>query len=108
MLQWLPAVLLCSPLVCALLGRSDVPRPEPTEEIQDEPIEAAYAKIHMGMTHEELHGLMAPYKQIYTGHGQWPRWTDGKTTVYVTIWFNPVTGESPGVTEKSLGRERGR
>jgi hypothetical protein len=61
----------------------------------------------MGMIDEDLFRLMLPYRRIFTGHYQWPAWTDGKTEVGVTIWPNEAPGEIFGegpfrVREKGL------
>jgi hypothetical protein len=104
---WLPAALV-SGLTLPSGVRSDLPCPEPAQVTWEQPIEVAYVQIRMGMSEQELSRLMAPYKKVFTGHAQWPCWTDGRTTVYVTVWINPITGESPGVTDKELERERGR
>jgi hypothetical protein len=89
-----------------LLGFAPAPFPRPTKRAAQRPIEAAYKKIHLGMTATELFEVMAPFKEVHTGHGQWRIWTDGQFDVAVTIWFNPITGMSNGVTEKSCSKSQ--
>jgi hypothetical protein len=49
------------------------------------PIEETCNLIPFGISEEELDFLMLPYQEIYTGHGQWRRYTDGKTTISVNF-----------------------
>jgi hypothetical protein len=65
----------------------------------------SYRAIRMGMTENELHALMAPYRNLRTGHGQWPAWTDGRTTVLLTVMpDDPLSDEVSKVREKKLFR----
>jgi hypothetical protein len=91
-------------LAVLLLGFAPAPVPRPAKKAARHPIEAAYEKIRLGMTQTELDKVMGPFKKVSTGHAQWPRWTDGQFEVDVTIWFDPITGLSDGVTEKSCRR----
>src|SRR5262249_40863025 len=71
------------------------------------PIEVAFERIRLGMTENELLMLMAPFQKVYTGHGQWPCWTDGEFVVTVTIWAGGgALGIFPeGVLEKGLSKK---
>jgi hypothetical protein len=75
-------------IVCAFMFRS----PDPGRgRIRPEPIEAAFAKIRIGMKEEELVALMAPYQEVDTGHLQWRYWSEGGTVVSVTVWdLHPI------------------
>jgi len=58
----------------------------PTHVAKPRPLEEAYKDIKIGMTEEELFAMMAPYKRLYTEHGQWQSWEDGHTGISVTLW----------------------
>ena len=69
-----------------------------------QPIEVAFENIRVGMTERELFTLMAPFRKVFTGHGQWPCWTDGRFVVLVTIWAGggPLGDIPEGVLDKQL------
>ena len=41
---------------------------------------------------------MAPFQEVYTGHHQWPGWTDGSLVVYLTLSMD-FSGATPDRVE---------
>jgi hypothetical protein len=66
-----------------LLTAAPAPLPK---RAKSTPLEAAYARIRIGMTERELVALMAPFQRsIFSRYAGWHGWTDGRREVVVTI-----------------------
>ena len=70
------------------------PFPRPAKKPVPRPIQAAFAKIYLGMPEEELFQVMAPFKKVQTGHGQWPCWAILGERHHLGRWRS--LGEHPG------------
>ncbi len=104
------ALLLFPWLPSAFLSSAPAPSLKPRNEEVRRPIKAAYERIRIGMTQRELLKLMAPFKSMNTGHGQWPCWTDGKFSVHCTVWTDGDFLAGTGtwrVQEKGLSKVGG-
>jgi hypothetical protein len=58
----------------------------PTYVTRPRPLKEAFNDIRIGTEEKELFALMAPYRRLYSEHGQWQKWAEGHTIVFVTIW----------------------
>lgn len=108
--QLLCLVALLLPLVLPLawLSSAPAPRPRPVKKPSPRPIVAAFEKTRQGMTEEELFELMAPFQKVFTGHGQWPCWTDGQFRVNLTLDIAEfiLAGRPIRVVEGELSQKR--
>jgi hypothetical protein len=108
--QRLCLVALLLPLVLpfASLSSAPAPRPQPVKKLAPRPIEVAFERIRLGMSEEEVFQLMAPFQKVFTGHGQWPRWTDGQFRVDLTLDISEfiLMGRPIRVLEGELSQKR--
>jgi hypothetical protein len=98
-------VLASTLMFVAPVGATPLPR---EVENRNPSLKAAFSRIRRGMTDEELLVLMAPFREVYTGHHQWPAWTDGTLVIYVTLSMD-FSGKTPDRVEyASLYQKVGR
>jgi hypothetical protein len=102
------ALLLPLVLPFAWLSSGPAPLPRPANKAVLRRIQAAFDKIRPGMTEEELSKLMAPFQNVSTGHGQWPRWTDGQFVIDLTLDISEfiLMGRPIRVLEGELSEKR--
>jgi hypothetical protein len=77
------SLLAVALLLAPWLAAAPAPLPKRTKST---PLEAAYARIRVGMTERELVALMAPFQRsILSRYAGVQGWTDGRREVVVTI-----------------------